>query len=938
MSTVYLAANFINPISWVLNAGHLQFAYENNGEWTEIEVQMPNSYALGDWDFYVDGTRSHGGLDEFNNSNTPGVELDGSYLNPDRYTRVALELNEGQTAEQLWQLIENVGSAFAGVGERLNYDLAQNSNSFVTTVLETLGYSYQDIIASATPQDVWLFPGGGVNIFQDGGNIWLGSDWSLFTTLLDDATFSLIVEGSDGNDVLVGGRGADVIGGGAGDDTITVGLSNDVVRPGTGNNTIYLDGGFSNTVILLGNAEDYVITHPEITYFIYTNIVTGDATTIHHSNEMNNQRVIFGGDTDECFPAKTPIQMWAGGEKFIEDILVSDLVLSHDADGNAVAGVVDKLFTNTTSEFAVLSFADGRDDLISTLGHRYQTETGDYMEIGQMLRLGGGTARLVDVTGMSVEATGEIIAHSAETADMFAQAQSRSIAIAGNTALKEETEAGWQTYNFEVRAHHNYVADGIRVHNDSILSTLQEGDQLVALNDDLTDAAVLRDVDGDGTADFVTLDGYRRNGEATEIALERVYYWGAANGDLAGLIEAQLGTSYTDAGLVASNIFDPGLGSNWGDYSVNGLPVDDIEELFFDDILNASATGTDRAVIDGLYSATFFADVDIAALIATGNVAGSTALIEAISDVAQTPEEAVDIMAWALGYDLGSVAYLGMIVALGSAFDNVINTVEGNSDDNALTGTQYVDEISGDDGDDILYGLAEDDILQGGDGSDTLVGGGGADVLEGGQGEDFASYTTSDARVILDLLDVVSADGDAIGDTFASIEGVIGSDYNDVIFGDNAANILIGGAGNDRLYGRGGGDTLDGGNGNDILLGNGVQDTMTGGNGADIFRFHSENDSHSGLNNRDVITDFETGVDRVDIANIDADTTTAGDQAFTFIGLTGSFTGTAGELRYTRSTAHNFTLVQADVDGDGIADMQIELDGLLTLSAGDFIL
>ena len=115
--------------------------------------------------------------------------------------------------------------------------------------------------------------------------------------------------------------------------------------------------------------------------------------------------------------------------------------------------------------------------------------------------------------------------------EAFAQTATKTIAFEGNAVLKQDVAEGWTTYNFEVRAHHNYVANGIRVHNDSILSALQEGDTLVALNGDLTDAAVLRDVNGDGIADFVTLDGYRRDGEATAIALERVYYWDDANRD-----------------------------------------------------------------------------------------------------------------------------------------------------------------------------------------------------------------------------------------------------------------------------------------------------------------------------------------------------------------------------------------------------------------------
>ena len=48
---------------------------------------------------------------------------------------------------------------------------------------------------------------------------------------------------------------------------------------------------------------------------------------------------------------------------------------------------------------------------ITTPGHRFLTETGDYMEIGHMLRLGGGNVRLVEQDGTVITATGEVREH-----------------------------------------------------------------------------------------------------------------------------------------------------------------------------------------------------------------------------------------------------------------------------------------------------------------------------------------------------------------------------------------------------------------------------------------------------------------------------------------------------------------------------------------------
>ena len=317
---------------------------------------------------------------------------------------------------------------------------------------------------------------------------------------------------------------------------------------------------------------------------------------------------VYDGDTyhvipeveDNCFPAGTMVMLADGNQKPIETITQSDVVLTYDASGNAVAGIVDKLFTNTISEFYRLTFTDGRDDLIATAGHRFLTETGDYLEIGHMLRLGGGATRVVDVDGSIVEATGELIAYSAKTAHMFDQAQTKTIAFEGNTVFKEQVEAGWQTYNFEVREHHNYVAGGIRVHNDSILSTLDEGDVLVSLSNNLDDAAVLRDVDSDAVDELVFLDGdhigdflvgYREivtkaPAGVTDVAgylpegNPNLTYDGMedVNGDTVQNPNINGGVAYEID--IYGNPLDPGLNNVHGD----GEKADDLWELVIDDM------------------------------------------------------------------------------------------------------------------------------------------------------------------------------------------------------------------------------------------------------------------------------------------------------------------------------------------------------------------
>jgi Ca2+-binding RTX toxin-like protein len=173
------------------------------------------------------------------------------------------------------------------------------------------------------------------------------------------------------------------------------------------------------------------------------------------------------------------------------------------------------------------------------------------------------------------------------------------------------------------------------------------------------------------------------------------------------------------------------------------------------------------------------------------------------------------------------------------------------------------------------------------------------------------------------------------------IERATGGEGNDVLNGNSSANILTGRGGADLLWGLAGNDTLVGGNGNDVLVGGGGHDVLYGGLGADKFVFTSVLDSASGVSTRDIVRDFVHGADRIDLSAIDAKSGVAGNQAFAFTGAH-AFGHVSGQLHYLWEnhvgTSLDKTIVEGDVNGDGHADFQIELTGLKSLLAGDFIL
>jgi Ca2+-binding RTX toxin-like protein len=130
-----------------------------------------------------------------------------------------------------------------------------------------------------------------------------------------------------------------------------------------------------------------------------------------------------------------------------------------------------------------------------------------------------------------------------------------------------------------------------------------------------------------------------------------------------------------------------------------------------------------------------------------------------------------------------------------------------------------------------------------------------------------------------------------------------------------------------------GNDVLDGGNGDDLLVGGFGVDTQTGGSGADTFKFTPWDTGT--LASADRITDFVSGVDRIDLSAIDTNYLVAGVQHFSFIGSS-AFSNTGGELRYAYDGVD--THVLGDMDGDGAADIEILLTGNLTPLASDFVL
>ena len=271
-----------------------------------------------------------------------------------------------------------------------------------------------------------------------------------------------------------------------------------------------------------------------------------------------------------------------------------------------------------------------------------------------------------------------------------------------------------------------------------------------------------------------------------------------------------------------------------------------------------------------------------------------------------------------------------------------------------LYGHQGADTLQGDVGNDALYGSDDNDLLYGGAGNDTLYTGNGHDIAWGGPGDDVLYGEAGNDGVwgsegrdsIFGGIGNDTIYGGAENDSLYgeaghdSMSGGVGNDWiaggpgNDVLVGDAGHDALYGEVGADHLKGAAGNDRVYGGAGNDTLYGGAGADSLYGGAGADVFVFVDRQDATP--TGRDYIDDFSSSLgDKIDLSGMDADLTSSGNQDFTFIG-TRAISGEAGELRWVRSASA--TYVRADMDGDTVPDLDIQIGKSIDLNLLDFLL
>ena len=251
------------------------------------------------------------------------------------------------------------------------------------------------------------------------------------------------------------------------------------------------------------------------------------------------------------------------------------------------------------------------------------------------------------------------------------------------------------------------------------------------------------------------------------------------------------------------------------------------------------------------------------------------------------------------GCEIGDNEISGFEVVQGGTGDDTISGSEGGE---TLSGGAGDDRIAGHDGDDELNGGSGNDVIMDGAGEDTVSGGTGNDTIrasadgddddfDGGEGSDTLDYSASEDGITVDFTNGTASGYDIGDDTFSGFETVVG------------------------------------GSGDDHFIVGQQPVVMAGGDGDDVFEFTPPPPANAPVLHE--IVDFKAG-DRIKMSKYDI-------FEKVFDRLEDQFESIYGDdvddddavirYRHERSESIDRTIIEADLNRDGIYETSIHIDG-----------
>jgi Ca2+-binding RTX toxin-like protein len=668
------------------------------------------------------------------------------------------------------------------------------------------------------------------------------------------------LRGGLGNDSIDGGSGNDFLDGGSQSDTLKGGIGNDHLRAFELNSVDYLDGE-QGVNRLSADYSDQTVR------IVFAAGQTNNYTFANGDTALNFQALgdfYTGSGNDQVFAGE-------GYSSVIKTNAGDDTIYSGDGNDTIDSGIGNDIIVDTTGN-EIINAGTGNDYINPGTG-KDAIDGGDGIDNISIYDYAATTNVAINY----LSTTTGLVTGGSKTGTTFQSIES----------IQVTTGSGDDTINVSVTSSGtNYIQAGSG--NDIIIggttgvaNNLQSG----AGNDTLTGGAINDYLDG-GTGNDIL------NGGAGDDFIFGKEDTDILNGDSGNdNLDGGTGNDTLNGGtgndtlidVAGNDIINAGDGNdtirvNTGGDTIDGGVGDDSLQIYNLDGANNTityTTTTNGKITTGANSGTTFQRIERVDIstgagndninVSATNFLNSSNYISAGGGNDIVVGGATGIRNFIFGEDGNDNLTGGNLT--GAYGDYLVGGI-GND---YLYGLAGIDNLDGGSGNDYLYGGEGNDYLTGGIDNDILYGGVGRDNLNGGDGTDYASYYTASTAVVADLTTTANNSGDALGDTFLSIENLQGSaTASSTLTGDVNNNLLVSYNGNDNLKGGGGNDYLSAGAGNDTLNGDAGNDALSGGFGNDTLNGGDGNDTY--IIDGDVDTGTDTlneisGIDTLDFRN-----------------------------------------------------------------------
>ena len=761
-----------------------------------------------------------------------------------------------------------------------------------------------------------------------------------------------VLNGNAGNDTLIGGGGADAMTGGGGDDSYYIDNAGDTVTEAANQGTDTVHSDLAD-YILGANVENLVLESPATngTGNSLANVITGNSAANTLSGADGNDTLNGNGDDDVLNGGNGNDSLNGGAGADAMDGGAGNDIFYVDNAGDTVADAsgYDKVYANwdfTLAAGVAIEEVRASGGSVALTGNALDNNL--FGGVGVDALYGGdGNDTLDGGTNADFMAgsTGNDVYYVDNASDIVFEDLGNGTDQVRTTLLNYALESNVENLvgllatgqHLTGNTLHNQITGGA---GDDILAGGLGDDVLYGgLGADRLDGGLGGDdlVGGAGDDTYIVDDAGDQIHELAAGGIDTIR--ASLDWTLEDEVENLVltGTAVGGGGNAKDNVItgnseDNDLSGYAGTDTLNGLAGDDLLEGGDDnDILNGGSgddilvggLGAD-AMAGGSGDDTYYVDNagDTAVETAGGGDDGVYSTV--------TYTLGVFVESLILGFGAGDID------GTGNALDNLI---VGNEGANVLSGLSGRDYIDGGEGADTLYGGDGNDYLDDGfdDDVDYLYGGAGNDQLVGAEGDFLYGGTGNDIYAIgFDDITVVESSGEGTDTVYAIIDYTLTDNveklYLDLSFdidgtGNALGNTIGGNFGDNVLRGMAGNDTIDGWTGDDTIIGGAGNDRMTGGADADTFVVLNSDMVSTvggGIRQADTILDlnFSDG-DRIDLSDIDANINLGGDQDFYFVS---SFSRHAGEAKLTYNGTN--TILQLDVDGDGKADYQLNIQGV----------